>query len=165
MLSIVGDQAEPMENQQSKLTAICLLSISILLLEAFASRAETSNTTDQEIQDAETRLTGGGSRAWIFERLDTYMGGSDECHHGRVYHFATDHTLTEEHCVNGHVKTDPHKWRVAKSGPLDLILEIDNQQFVLLFKSESNGMLMRLRTFGESKTQPTTDEEFRFESE
>jgi hypothetical protein len=165
-IALTATTLNPMEREQCRrLTTFCLLSTFVLLLELRSSGTEPSATPDQDVQSTESKLTGGNSRAWIYQRIDKTMGASDECHQGKIYHFAANHTVINEHCVDGHVKSDTHAWHVEKSGPLDLVLRIDGQAFILLFKSESTGMLMKLRRFGTSKPDPTTDEEFRFESE
>jgi len=121
---------------------------------------------EEDLKTAEQKLTGGTSRDWVFKQMRKAMGSSDACQgDGEIYRFTADHKLIDEQCVNGRIKTQTHSWTLEKEEPIDIILKIDGKPFVLLFRDESNGLSMKIRTRAISKTTPTIDKEFRFETE
>jgi hypothetical protein len=112
---------------------------------------------------AEQQLTGGTSREWVFKRVVKSMGPGNSCSSGETYTFAADQSLTTKICQKGQLDTKRFSWRLSENGAGDSTLVVEGLgSFLVLFRNPPNGShLMRLRTRGQSPTQPTTDKEFR----
>jgi hypothetical protein len=126
---------------------------------------QTANDPDGTLAQMAQRLTGGGSRTWVFTQIDITQGTSEDCTQGDAYQFNLNHSAVEEHCENGHLKKDEHHWSLGREGTLDVILTIDNQRYVLLFRQEPKGWSMKLRTPSASQTEPTVDKEYYYRQE
>jgi len=112
----------------------------------------------------EQRLTGGSAREWVFQRIVRSMGSEHSCTSGLTYTFdAAEHSLVVRECKNSKLEVSYFTWRLANASAGDTALTIDRLgAFVLLFRDALDGShFMRLRSEGNTPTQPTVDKEFR----
>jgi hypothetical protein len=110
--------------------------------------------------EAAQKLAGDGSRDWTFVQMRKLMGAEQNCIEGEVYEFSSDKSLTIEQCLNGKVNSTKHHWSIEETGPIDITISIDNDQYVLLFKETDKSYLMKLRRLAGIKATPTIDKEF-----
>lgn len=126
-----------------------------------AANLAKAGTAAERIAQAAYQLAGDGSKEWVLARIRTVMGSADECTAGEVYRFESGGGLTIEKCEDGKLATTSRRWSLAVEGPLDVVLTIDSEPYLLLFKDDGSAHLMRLRQRSASKASPTVDREFR----
>jgi hypothetical protein len=109
----------------------------------------------------EVVLAGNSSRTWTLIRTETYIASGDPClRRQTVYRFYRDGHMTIEECVNrGQVKTS-HRWVVQSNNKFDLSIKIDDVTYGLLFKRDTAGTRIILRTRSKSIIFPMSDQEF-----
>src|ERR1700751_3674328 len=91
------------------------------------------------LSEVEARLTGGGTRTWVYEEEIVSMGGSDDCDQGDVLRFSSDHSVTEEVCQQNKLKKTKLKWEIENEAPLDVAITIGDQKYLVLFKPDGKG--------------------------
>jgi hypothetical protein len=116
-------------------------------------------------EEAFVKLTGGTSRLWVFKEMRKFMGPNPACLEGETYKFSSDNSVTIEQCLSGRISNTTLTWSIAESGPLNIIITINEERFILLFRASGDKHFMRLRTPAESKLFPTVDKEFRLSEE
>src|SRR5438128_1424472 len=83
--------------------------------------------------DIAQRLTGTQSRDWIFERVETTLGGGDSCTKGEVWTFARTGTVEIRKCVNGLLHREQRPWSLRQENQLDTTIIIGPDSYTLLF--------------------------------
>jgi hypothetical protein len=116
----------------------------------------------EAVTKAEEMITGGTTRGWVLTPIE---GTLDRCTNGDVFQFSADHTLIELRCVNGNLRKHQHQWRLEGQDPSNLVLFIDDQRYIVLFREQPGALLMKLRGFSNSKAEPGADQVLRFDTE
>jgi hypothetical protein len=111
-------------------------------------------------EEAAAKLAGQSSYEWVFKAWRRMMGADPTCIGGKSYRFSSDNSLKVQECVGGKIKEATKKWSIEESG-LDLVIKIDGDPYVLLFKDAGEDHLMLLRKSSDSKLNPTVDEIYR----
>jgi hypothetical protein len=107
----------------------------------------------------EAVLAGTSSRRWTLMRTATYTANDPCLGHQTVYRFYTDGHMTIEKCVNRGPGTTSHRWAV-QSKDRDVSITIDDVTYGLLFKRDTTGTRIILRTKSRSIIDPVSDQEF-----
>jgi hypothetical protein len=144
---------------------ITLAFIIVAGLQAQSLAQQTPRPPAVKFDEMPQILTGETTRTWIYEHTDVIQGTSDECSQGDVYRFATDHSVVWEHCENGHIKEDQHRWTLSQDNRFNVILTIDDQRYTVLIKQTTTGWKLKLRKPSESKTVPTIDKDYYYKAE
>jgi len=110
--------------------------------------------------DAATKLTGEAGRDWLLGDVVSWMGSGDTCSSGQVYHFSKDKTVRIEDCVAGKRQVSTLAWTVKSDPPLDVLLELPDKSYKIVFYMKEGHQHLILREQGASKIDPTVDHDF-----
>ena len=134
-----------------------LLPINCLFAPLMLGLFAYGDALSMSVQQAQTKLVGGGSKEWILVSVEIFLDRGGQCKQGKTYTFNKDSTVTIKRCVDGTWECTRVTWSLSDKNDLDRVLKIGDEEFLITFRNKGKEENLRLRKRPAHKVETTKD--------